>query len=81
MTGLQALRVHARYQTHAGYVWAAVTSDGACLCARCTRENYRQIYRSTRDQVADGWQVVGLTHSGEWDEPETCAHCGTELGV
>lgn len=81
MNGLEALRAHARYQNHGGYVWAAVLADGECLCAKCTRANYRQVYRSTRDRARDGWQVVGLTHSGEWDEPETCAHCGAELGA
>lgn len=44
---VQALRALVRYQTHGGYRWAAVMSDGELLCVPCTRENYRQIFRAT----------------------------------
>jgi|HubBroStandDraft_1064217.scaffolds.fasta_scaffold1431714_2 hypothetical protein len=30
---VNALRALVRYQTHGGYVWAAVMSDGALMCA------------------------------------------------
>ena len=76
---LQSLRALARYQTHGGYVWAAVTDDGECLCVPCVRENYRQIYRATRDDSHDGWGVAGICNSGETDESAHCAHCGREI--
>ena len=64
---------------HGGYVWYAVTDDGELLCATCVRENWRQIVASTREHAADGWEIIGVTHSGEVEEPENCAHCGKEL--
>lgn len=79
MDQIEALRALARYQTHGGYVWAAVMTDGAALCVPCVRENYRQIYRATREQTRDDWAVCGITHSGETDSAETCAHCHKEI--
>ena len=80
MLGL--LRAFCRYQTHGGYTWGAALDDGALLCERCARENYRQVFACTRDKLRTGWQLVGLTHSGEQDDPdirEHCAHCGKHL--
>lgn len=68
---------------HGGYSWYAVTEDGALLCAKCCRDNYRQIVASTRDlkpYTGDGWAIVGHTHSGEMEQNEPCAHCGAWLG-
>jgi len=77
--GLHALKLVTRimYVWPGGYELRAITADGALLCAKCLRENYEQVYRSTRDWANDGWQVVGVMHSGEVDEGDdwTCAHC------
>jgi hypothetical protein len=79
MNTLEALRAFCRYQTHGGYTWGAVLSDGAVICENCARENYRQVYRETRDAGSSGWCVIGLTNSGECESPENCAHCNREL--
>ena len=79
MTSIDALRALARYQTHGGYTWAAVMDDGELVCTRCIRDNYRQVFRSTRDQWRDGWQVEGLTNSGESEESASCANCNREI--
>ena len=77
---LRALRAFCRYETHCGYCWAAVTSDGDLLCEQCVRANYREVFRATRDHARTGWAVEGLTHSGEADEViEQCAHCNRPL--
>lgn len=75
------LRAFARYQTHGGYVWAAVMDDGELLCERCVLENYRQVFRDTRDGYRTGWNFAGLTNSGEADAGEfaICAHCARTL--
>lgn len=67
---------------HGGYEWCAVMDDGALLCAKCVRENYRQIVDATKDKMrhTSGWRVVGVTYSGEMEDNEPCAHCGRELG-
>ena len=74
-TGLRALRTLARGQVHAGYRWMAVTDNGGCVCERCVTENYRQIYRATKDKAHNGRRVIGLTHSGEAESNEYCTHC------
>jgi hypothetical protein len=76
---LGMLRAFARYETHGGYAWAAVTSDGELLCEKCVRANYRQVFRETRNANTSGWAIAGLTHSGETDDNETCSHCDREL--
>ena len=69
------LRAFVRYETHGGYIWAAVLADGGLLCEECALENYGQVYRATRDGDGDQWRVVGITHSGESEETEYCSHC------
>ncbi len=74
---LRALRTLARYETHGGYTWAAVMSDGGLLCVPCVRANYRQIFRATSDpRDHSGWRVEGMIHSGDSEQSETCADCG-----
>ncbi len=73
---LRALRALARYETHGGYVWAAVISDGELVCVPCVRAEYRQIFRATSDPSDhSGWRVVGTVNSGDSEQTETCAHC------
>jgi hypothetical protein len=76
-------RLVAKGWGHGGYSWYAVTDDGALLCAKCVRENWRQIIDATRNKLRNGWQVVGYTNSGEmdWESPEYCAHCNDRLDV
>lgn len=77
MDALGQLRALARYATHGGYVWAMVADDGELICVPCVRDNYRQIFRDTRDGARSGWRYEGITHSGEHEGPaESCAHCG-----
>lgn len=73
---LHTLRSLVRYQTHGGYMWAAVMSDGAVLCVPCIRDNYRQIFRATRDRLRDGWALEGYVYSGESDDECHCDNCG-----
>ncbi len=69
---MRALHALVRYQTHGGYTWAAMTMDNEILCTECVRDNYRQIFRSTRDELDDGWGIVGLMNSGETEPGEIC---------
>src|SRR5262249_30102030 len=76
MQALEALRALARYQTHGGYTWAAVMSDGELMCTKCVRENYREIYAATKaaDRRND-WECIGITNDGECEEAAQCAQC------
>jgi hypothetical protein len=77
MSALGQLRNLARYKTHGGYRWAAIMRDGALVCEKCvaTPENYRLVYRATKTRDGSDWQCVGITHSGESEETETCTNC------
>ncbi len=74
-TEVESLRALCRYETHGGYVWAAVMSDGALMCVPCLRQEYRQVFVATRDQDDSGFALVGYTNSGESESTEYCAHC------
>lgn len=68
-------------QTHAwpgGYPKILIMTDGATLCAKCARAEYRQISYATRHGLRDGWGAHGVTI--HWEGPaECCAHCGAEI--
>ena len=76
---LETLRALCRYETHGGYVWAGVMSDGELLCVPCLRAEYRQVFRATRDSDQSGWALVGYVHSGESESTEYCAHCNAPI--
>lgn len=83
MQPLDLLRAFARYQTHAGYTWAAIMADGGVMCERCVRENYRACYSETKrgdsPETNTDWRCIGLTNSGESEEDTQCVHCGRTL--
>lgn len=72
---LRALRALCRYQTHGGYAWAAVMTDGELMCVPCLRGNYRQVFKATRERSRDDWGVQGLANSGESESTEHCCNC------
>jgi hypothetical protein len=84
---LSLLRALARYETHGGYTWAGVMSDGELMCVPCLRANYRQVFRATRTYSAErglsfvtpqsGWELAGIANSGEAESGESaqCCNC------
>lgn len=66
-----------KYAWPGGYALFAVMSDGEAVCSTCVRSEYRQIAWATRVNDRGGWACIGFDHTGNSDEPETCAHCGT----
>ena len=77
MNALDMLRNLARYRTHGGYRWAAVMLDGALICESCAAQwdNYKLMYRATKNRDRSDWQCIGITNSGEAEDTEFCAHC------
>jgi hypothetical protein len=55
-----------------------IMSDGECLCADCTKVNYRLISKATRDNARDGWQALQVVIHWEGD-PEHCANCNAQI--
>ena len=78
------------YAWPGGYEIVFITSDGCILCHNCIRSNWREILWSTKNHVADGWEIVGfaieavdyestLELAGD-DYTSNCAHCDKEFG-
>lgn len=76
---LVLLRALARHEGHSGYVWAAVMDDGELMCVTCVRNNYRRVFKCTRDHVFDGFMCIGIANSGESEQMELCCNCNKTL--
>ena len=67
-----------KYAWPGGYALHLVMDDGECLCAKCVRENWRQVVRATLAGVKDGWRAVGADVNWE-DDMLSCAHCNEQI--
>ncbi len=79
-TGLQ-LRETLRagpYAWPGGYPLYFVADDGEALSFDSVRANIRQVLRSIRDGVNDGWRVLGVDVNYE-DPALFCAHSGDRI--
>ena len=76
---LESLRALCRYETHGGYVWAAIMYDGELMCVPCLRRNYRRIFRDTRTRQSSDWALIGYANSGEAEATEWCANCNSVI--
>ena len=75
---LRALLRNGPYAWPGGYPMFLVTNDGAALCFRCARAEYRQISTAIRHDLNDGWQVTA--HGINWEDSELfCDHCGEQI--
>lgn len=63
-----------------GYPLHIVMHDGACLCVKCARENWRLIAHSTvkHSWPADDWRAIGAEVNWE-DAHMECEHCGARI--
>ena len=75
--GMRALRLCAShpYAWPGGYPHYVVTADGGALCHDCVKAEYKLVYRSTRDDLRDGWTIAGIDINWE-DADLLCDHCG-----
>jgi len=65
-----------KYAWPGGYALALVVDDGGLICADCVRKEFHNIADSFRHGTNSGWRPLALTYSAEWEEQETCSHCG-----
>ena len=61
-----------------GYPMFFVAGDGAALHFGCVKENLRSVIWSLRNQVDDGWRIVGCEINYE-DADLYCDHCGERI--
>jgi len=69
------------YAYPSGYRLFFITSDGAALSFAAVREQLESVIWSIRNDVDDGWRVVGLGCENEFEPEETvyCDHTGEQL--
>ena len=65
------------YAWPGGYELVFVTSDGGLLCHKCIKEEFKSVVWSMKNEVDDGWRVVGydLDYNFEDCDFSTCDHC------
>ena len=66
------------YAWPGGYPLFAITSDGAALCASCTKKKLGNIVTAIARNLRDGWKVEGIDVNWE-DADLTCDHCGQHI--
>jgi len=77
---LRAAKEFARnpYAWPGAYPLALITSDGACLCADCTRKEFAQICRESFDNTSCGFRVAGV--GVNWENSDLyCDNCNTKI--
>jgi hypothetical protein len=64
------------YAWPGGYPCFAVMSNGDCLCHKCIKEEYRQIYQATKTGSNCGFSNT----QANWEDPNLyCAHCSERI--
>lgn len=71
--------IRTKYTFPGGYELIGFTSDGACLCCYCMRENYWHIAHSKRYKISDGWRVVAIDTTANYDDLLYCENCNKTL--
>ncbi|WP_422451915.1 hypothetical protein [Endozoicomonas sp. ALC066] len=66
------------YAWPGGYPLFFTTTDGASICFKCARSEYRLISDSIRNNFNDGWQVSFCTVNYE-NNDLFCDHCGEKI--
>lgn len=66
------------YAWPGGYPCFAITSDGAALCAHCTKREMGSIVTAIAQHLSDGWAVEAIEINWE-DANLYCGHCGQRI--
>ena len=61
-----------------GYPLFFITSDGSALSFESVRENFSEVCYSIRNNIDDGWKVVGIDINYE-DTELYCEHSGEKI--
>ena len=71
--------IRTKYTFPGGYELIGFTSDGACLCCNCMWENYWLIAYANRNKLNDGWRVVAIDSTSNYDDHMHCDHCNKTI--
>lgn len=67
-----------KYTRAGGYPLAAITADGACLCAECVKKEWRLICAESFENTNCGFRISGVDVNWENDDLY-CDHCGKKV--
>lgn len=62
-----------------GYSAHYLTDDGATLCDRCVRDNFRLVADAIQTKTNNGWRVVAIGMDNEVVDMH-CEHCNAPIG-
>lgn len=77
---LQAAKDVARnpYAWPGGYPKYLITADGGCLCAKCTKSEFRQIASAAIRKDSNGWLPAATAIN--WEDTDLyCDHCNQPI--
>lgn len=80
ITELRQAKEFARapYAWPGGYPKFLLTLDGECLCANCTRAEFKLICEETRDESNCGFRFAAIDIN--YENPDLyCAHCNKQI--
>jgi hypothetical protein len=64
---------------YGGYKPFYATDDGAALCDRCVRDNFRLVADAIQTKTSDGWRVVAIAMDNEVEDLH-CDNCNAPIG-
>ena len=67
------------YAFPGGYTLFFITEDGAALSFEAVKEELYSVFDSIKNDIHDGWQVVGLCSMDICEEAVYCAHTNKEI--
>jgi hypothetical protein len=68
-----------KYAWPGGYACYFITSDGAVLSFEAVRQELANVMDAIRNNLRDGWKVVGMGCTADCDETPVCDHTGKEI--
>lgn len=71
--------IRTKYTFPGEYELIGICDDGAVLCCDCMRREYYQIAYSRRHKIKDGWRVVAVECSADYDSHVYCEHCNKTI--
>lgn len=66
---------YGRFAWPGGYEMFYVTNDGGVLCNPCVNKEIKLVLDSVRNDINDGWKVIGYGSDAELDDYTACEHC------
>jgi|ETNvirnome_6_100_1030635.scaffolds.fasta_scaffold48211_2 hypothetical protein len=62
-----------------GYEKLFIANDGAVICFTCVNGEIKSVLDSMKNEINDGWRVIGTDATCNSDETPNCEHCNYEF--